>query len=42
MVFGSLGGVLGYVERDQPGTVRIIWVTDNGKRLVVETGRASP
>ncbi len=42
LVFGSLGGVLGYVERDQPGTVRIIWVTNDGMRLVVEAARASP
>jgi hypothetical protein len=42
LVFGSLGGVLGYVERDQPGAVRIIWVTNDGKRLVVEVAKRSP
>jgi hypothetical protein len=37
LVFGSLSEARNYAERDQPGAVRIIWVTEESKRLVVET-----
>jgi hypothetical protein len=37
LVFGSLSEARSYAERDQPGAVRIIWVTEESKRLVVET-----
>ena len=37
LAFGSLGEARGYAERDRPGAARIVWVTEGGERLVVET-----
>ena len=37
LAFGSLSAARGYAERDRPGPARIIWVTEEGERLVVET-----
>jgi hypothetical protein len=37
LVFGSLSEARSYAEQDQPGAVRIVWVMEEGKRLVVET-----
>jgi hypothetical protein len=42
LVFGSLSEARSYAERSQPGLVRIVRVTEEGERDVVETGRASP
>jgi hypothetical protein len=39
LVFGSLDEARGYADRDRPGTVRIVRVTEDGEREVVETGR---
>ncbi len=36
LTFGSLGEARSYAEREQIGTVRIVWVTEEGERLVVE------
>src|SRR3712207_5961389 len=37
LVFGSLSEARSYIERGQPAAVRIMWVMEEGKRLVVET-----
>jgi hypothetical protein len=37
LVFGSLSETRSYAERDQLRAVRIVWVMEGGKRLVVET-----
>jgi hypothetical protein len=38
LVFGSLDEACSYAGRDRPGLVRIVRVTDEGEREVVETG----
>jgi hypothetical protein len=38
LTFESLEEVCSYAGRDRPGTVRIIRVTDDGEREVVEAG----
>jgi hypothetical protein len=37
LTFGSLGQARSYTARDQPSAARIIWVTEAGERLVIET-----
>jgi hypothetical protein len=37
-VFGSLSEACSYAERDRPGQVRIVRVTEDEEREVVETG----
>jgi hypothetical protein len=38
LTFDALGDAQAYVRRNQPGAVRIVRVTDDGEREVVETG----
>jgi hypothetical protein len=38
LTFDALGAAQAYVGRNQPSAVRIVRVTDDGKREVVETG----
>jgi hypothetical protein len=38
LTFEALGAAQAYVGRNQPGAVRIVRVTEDGKREVVETG----
>jgi hypothetical protein len=38
LTFDALGAAQAYVGRNQPGAVRIVRVTDEGEREVVETG----
>jgi hypothetical protein len=38
LTFEALGAAQTYVGRNQPGAVRIVWVTEDGEREVVETG----
>ena len=38
LVFGSLSEARSYADRDRPGLVRIVRVTEDGEREVVETG----
>jgi hypothetical protein len=38
LVFGSLDEARSYADREQPGAVRIVRVTEDGEREVVETG----
>jgi hypothetical protein len=37
LTFEALGAAQTYVGRNQPGAVRIVWVTEDGEREVVET-----
>jgi hypothetical protein len=38
LTFEALGAAQAYVGRNQPGVVRIVRVTEDGEREVVETG----
>jgi hypothetical protein len=38
LTFEALGAAQAHVGRNQPGVVRIVRVTDDGEREVVETG----
>ena len=38
LTFDALGAAQAYVGRNQPGAVRIVRVTEEGEREVVETG----
>jgi hypothetical protein len=38
LTFETLGAAQAYVGRNQPGAVRIVRVTEDGERKVVETG----
>ena len=38
LVFGSLSEARDYADRDRPGQVRIVRVTEEGEREVVEAG----
>ena len=38
LTFDALGAAQAYVGRNQPGAVRIVRVTEDGEREVVETG----
>ncbi len=40
LTFDALSAAQAYVGRNQPGAVRIVRVTDNGEREVVEAGAA--
>ena len=40
LTFGALCAAQAYVGRNQPGAVRIVRVTEDGEREVVEAGRA--
>jgi hypothetical protein len=39
LTFDVLSAAPAYVGRSQPGAVRIVWVTKEGEREVVEAGR---
>jgi hypothetical protein len=41
LTFDTMGAAQAYVGRSQPGAVRIVRVTDDGEREVVEAGRAN-
>jgi hypothetical protein len=41
LTFEALGAARAYVGRNQPGAVRIVRVTDEGEREVVEAGGTS-
>ena len=36
MLFATLRSAKVYIRRRQPGAVRIVWVTEDGEREVVE------
>ena len=38
LTFDALGAVQAYVGRNEPGAVRVVRVTEDGEREVVETG----
>jgi uncharacterized protein YpmB len=40
LTFDGLSAVQAYVGRNQPGAVRIVWVTEDGEREVVEAACA--
>ncbi len=41
LTFSALCAAQAYVGRNQPGAVRIVRVTEDGEREVVEAGRAN-
>jgi hypothetical protein len=41
LTFEALGAARAYVGRNQPGAVRIVRVTEDGEREVLEPGEAS-